>query len=104
MRPATRWNLARGSVDLPRGAVMGIVNVTPDSFSDGGRWTSDLSGSVQVDSVVAEVRSWVSLGVRVVDAFDRPLESAEHGARRTPVAGVGVVCDRLVAARRAAVP
>lgn len=23
---------------LPR--VMGIVNVTPDSFSDGGRWTS----------------------------------------------------------------
>ena len=44
------------------------------------------------------------VGVRVVDAFDRPLESAEHGARRTPVAGVGVVCDRLVAARRAAVP
>ena len=67
MRPATRWNLARGSVDLPRGAVMGIVNVTPDSFSDGGRWTSDLSGSVQVDSVVAEVRSWASLGVHVVD-------------------------------------
>ena len=26
-------------MDAPR--IMGIVNVTPDSFSDGGRWTSD---------------------------------------------------------------
>lgn len=33
---AASWRHARGSLDLSRPVVMGIVNVTPDSFSDGG--------------------------------------------------------------------
>ena len=41
-------------------------------------------------------------GVQVADAFERPLVVAEHGARRTPVAGVGTAFDELVATRRAA--
>ena len=32
-----RWQTTRFDVDLTRPPVMGIVNVTPDSFSDGGR-------------------------------------------------------------------
>ena len=32
-----RWQTTRFDVDLTRPQVMGIVNVTPDSFSDGGR-------------------------------------------------------------------
>lgn len=33
------WQHARGSLDLSvRGAIMGILNVTPDSFSDGGQY------------------------------------------------------------------
>lgn len=32
----TVWNIARGSLSLDRTLLMGIVNVTPDSFSDGG--------------------------------------------------------------------
>lgn len=36
---ARRWKIAGGVLDLDRGpALMGIVNVTPDSFSDGGRF------------------------------------------------------------------
>ncbi len=36
--PATaRWRTARRSVPLGRAAVLGILNITPDSFSDGGR-------------------------------------------------------------------
>ncbi len=37
-----RWALAHGrSLELgPRGILMAIVNVTPDSFSDGGRFDS----------------------------------------------------------------
>jgi dihydropteroate synthase len=31
------WQTTRYSIDLTRPRVMGIVNVTPDSFSDGGR-------------------------------------------------------------------
>ncbi len=38
MRPVFTWNLGSRSVELgKRTLVMGIVNVTPDSFSDGGR-------------------------------------------------------------------
>jgi dihydropteroate synthase len=33
-----RWELRRGALDLDRPVVMGILNVTPDSFSDGGRF------------------------------------------------------------------
>src|SRR5262252_2242571 len=37
MRPVFTWNLGTRSLELGRRTlVMGIVNVTPDSFSDGG--------------------------------------------------------------------
>ncbi|RVM17517.1 dihydropteroate synthase, partial [Sinorhizobium meliloti] len=36
----SRWHLAHGrDLELgPRGVLMAIINVTPDSFSDGGRF------------------------------------------------------------------
>jgi dihydropteroate synthase len=34
---AMRWQTSRFDLDLSRPLVMGIVNITPDSFSDGGR-------------------------------------------------------------------
>ena len=34
----TRWRTARGDVALDSPVIMGIVNVTPDSFSDGGKF------------------------------------------------------------------
>src|SRR3954466_13001844 len=38
MRPVFTWNLGRRALELgKRTLVMGIVNVTPDSFSDGGQ-------------------------------------------------------------------
>ena len=40
-------------------------------------------------------------GVEVADAFDRPLVTLDHAARRTPVAGVGEAFTALLAARRA---
>ena len=35
------WKTTRYQVDLSQPQVMGIVNVTPDSFSDGGRLADD---------------------------------------------------------------
>ena len=40
-------------------------------------------------------------GVEVADAFDRPLVTLDHAARRIPVAGVGEAFTALLAARRA---
>ncbi|RYF45492.1 MAG: dihydropteroate synthase, partial [Comamonadaceae bacterium] len=37
------WQTSRFAIDLARPQVMGIVNVTPDSFSDGGHHGSALA-------------------------------------------------------------
>jgi dihydropteroate synthase len=54
---------------------MGVLNVTPDSFSDGGRWTS-------VDAAVARGRAMLEEGVAVVDVGG---ESTRPGAGPVPV-------------------
>jgi dihydropteroate synthase len=39
MRPVFQWNLGTRALELgKRTLIMGIVNVTPDSFSDGGQF------------------------------------------------------------------
>ncbi|HUX82104.1 MAG TPA: dihydropteroate synthase [Halothiobacillus sp.] len=49
----------------PRPLIMGILNVTPDSFSDGGRFF--LSGAVDVDQVVAVATQMVEEGADILD-------------------------------------
>ncbi|MFI1995117.1 dihydropteroate synthase [Actinoplanes sp. NPDC020271] len=71
---------------------MGVLNVTPDSFSDGGRW-SDL------DSAVEHGMSLFRQGADIVDVGG---ESTRPGAERvdaaTEVARVVPVIERLAAA------
>ena len=72
-----------------RPAVMGILNVTPDSFSDGGRF-------LVADAAVAHARSMVAQGCAIVDVGG---ESTRPGA--TPVleteelARIGAVIELL---------
>lgn len=61
-----------------RAAVMGILNITPDSFSDGGRlWHG---ASLDSDAVLAQAEAMAAAGV---DLFDVGGESTRPGA--TPV-------------------
>jgi dihydropteroate synthase len=89
---------APGPGSLParlRGAgrtlVMGVVNVTPDSFSDGGRWFTP-------DAAVAHGLTLLDEGADLVDVGG---ESTRPGARRVPVdeelARVVPVIETLVA-------
>lgn len=57
---------------LPRTAVMGIVNVTADSFSDGGRW-------LNIDDAIAHARELVAQGADIIDVGG---ESTRPGASR----------------------
>lgn len=52
--------------------VMGIVNVTPDSFSDGGRWDT-------ADAAVAHARELLGQGAGIIDVGG---ESTRPGAER----------------------
>ena len=41
------WQAGRFQLDLSTPKIMGIVNVTPDSFSDGGTYSAEVSGAIQ---------------------------------------------------------
>ncbi|CAB0968878.1 dihydropteroate synthase [Corynebacterium diphtheriae] len=55
-----------------RTAVMGIVNVTEDSFSDGGRW-------LDIDAAIDHARDLVAAGADIIDVGG---ESTRPGATR----------------------
>ena len=84
--------------------VMGVLNVTPDSFSDGGRY-------VDVDTAVehglrlhAEGAAWVDVGGESTRPGSDPVDEDEECRRITPVIaelvrhGVGVSVDTRHAA------
>ncbi len=56
------WTTARFDVDLSRPRVMGIVNVTPDSFSDGGRYRDASAAMAHCDALVAEGADILDIG------------------------------------------
>lgn len=63
-----------GLPDHPRCLVMGVVNVTPDSFSDGGAWFGP-------DAAIAR---GLELAARGADIVDVGGESTRPGAQRIP--------------------
>ena len=48
------WKVSHRTLDLSKRALlMGVLNVTPDSFSDGGRWV-DAEGAIAAGLAMAE--------------------------------------------------
>ncbi len=41
------WKTSRFQIDLKTPQIMGIVNLTPDSFSDGGTYSGSLKSALQ---------------------------------------------------------
>ena len=71
----TIWQTARFRIDLARPRVMGIVNVTPDSFSDGGAH----------DSTAAALRHCERLLEEGADILDIGGESTRPGSPAVPL-------------------
>jgi dihydropteroate synthase len=72
MRPVFQWNLGGRTLELgKRTLIMGIVNVTPDSFSDGGRF-------LDRDQAVAHAERLLDEGADILDIGG---ESTRPGAR-----------------------
>ena len=49
-------------VDLSLPKVMGILNITPDSFSDGGNYTTLYSAMKQAEKMIAEGAYFIDIG------------------------------------------
>ena len=88
MRPVFTWKLGARSLELgKRTLVMGIINVTPDSFSDGGQHADP-------DAAVASALHLIEQGADIIDVggestrpgakagTERPAVSADEEMRR----------------------
>jgi dihydropteroate synthase len=56
------WSVAGKVLDLSRPLIMGIVNVTPDSFSDGGRYESAPAALAHAERLIAEGADLLDIG------------------------------------------
>ncbi len=90
MRSVFNWNLGSRVVELGRRTViMGVVNVTPDSFSDGGLYSDP-------DIAVAYAEQLLAEGASIIDVGG---ESTRPGANVIPAAGEALPGDSQAAVR-----
>ena len=68
--PVNKLECAGRVIDLSRVAIMGILNITPDSFSDGGHFLS-------IDRALAHAQAMVEAGADIIDVGG---ESTRPGA------------------------
>lgn len=73
--PRRQVRCGRFTLDLSRPRIMGIVNVTPDSFSDGGRLLAP-------DAAIAHARRLIDEGADILDIGG---ESTRPGAEPVPL-------------------
>ena len=79
------WQTRRFRLDLARPLVMGIVNVTPDSFSDGGRFAQADAARAHCDLLVAQGADILDIGGESTRPGARLPDTAEQLARVRPV-------------------
>jgi dihydropteroate synthase len=68
-----------------RVAVVGILNVTPDSFSDGGRYVEPAAAAARAEEIVAEGGDAVDIGAESTRPGAAPVPEGEELRRLLPV-------------------
>ena len=89
--PPPVWETARGPIALDRPVLMGILNVTPDSFSDGGRFAAP-------DDALAQADALLEAGAAIIDVGGESTRPGREAAVATDVelARVMPVVEALV--------
>ena len=97
-------------MQVVRPLIMGVVNVTPDSFSDGGRYLDHAAAIEHGRGVVADGADWVDVGGESTRPRAEPVPADEELRRVVPVVealvadGIAVSIDtRKAEVARAAV-
>ena len=80
------WQTSRRTFDLAnRGVLMGIINVTPDSFSDGGSFDRTDDAVAHGLRLVAEGAGILDIGGESTRPGAAPVDAAEELRRILPV-------------------
>ena len=81
----THWTIRQRSLSLARPLLFGILNVTPDSFSDGGKFLSPDAALAQADRLLAEGADVLDVGGESTRPGSEPVPEAEELARVLPI-------------------
>lgn len=79
------WTTARGSIPLDRPVIFGILNVTPDSFSDGGKFLSPDAALAQADQLLADGAQVLDVGGESTRPGNEPVGAEAELSRVLPV-------------------
>jgi dihydropteroate synthase len=71
--------------DLPDPVIMGVINVTPDSFSDGGEWLDPATAIAHGRELVAQGAAIVDVGGESTRPGAKPVTQQEELRRVVPV-------------------
>ncbi len=106
------WVTARGALPLDRPVILGILNITPDSFSDGGRHAALDAALAHADRLLTEGADLIDVGgestrpdstgpVPLEEELRRVVPVIEAILRRHPEARVSVDTVKSAVARAA---
>ncbi|MGB1464919.1 MAG: dihydropteroate synthase [Alcanivorax nanhaiticus] len=86
--PMTHLRCGSRSLDLSAPVVMGILNVTPDSFSDGGRFNERDAALRQAEQMLADGAAIIDVGGESTRPGAAPVSEQEELDRVVPVVEV----------------
>lgn len=90
--PPRRWMIAGGELPLEEPVLVGILNVTPDSFSDGGHFATPDAALQRADKLKADGCALLDVGGESTRPGAGLVPAAEETARVVPV--VRALVDR----------
>lgn len=79
------WQTSRFAIDLCQPRVMGVVNITPDSFSDGGQYVSHATALRYCERLIKEGAHILDIGGESTRPNSSPVPLAEELARVVPL-------------------
>lgn len=85
-RRVFHWRAGKQSIELGhRTLIMGILNCTPDSFSDGGRYLEPRQARARLHEMVAEGADLIDVGGESTRPGSLPVSAEEEWRRIEPV-------------------
>lgn len=75
----------RFQLDLSSSKIMGVLNCTPDSFSDGGKFVQIDAALTHAETMIAEGADIIDIGAESTRPGAAPISAEEEISRLTPV-------------------
>ncbi|MCI5081636.1 MAG: dihydropteroate synthase [Saprospiraceae bacterium] len=111
LNPQTTLNCKGQLLDLSKPLVMGILNVTPDSFYDGGKYKSDGAIATQIGKMLEEGANIIDIGgmssrpgadiITTNEEIDRVMPAISYIQQHYPSAIISIDTVHAVVARTA---